>query len=254
MRIFTLFIFCITFSITCVSQNRADDDVLRPVPAHWFVGPYLGAGYNLSMGRPVTQCKCDYPGGDGGGGLFGIAFDFPLRSDFSISAELGFQNLNTSYSKLEQRLYVTGPDNDLQYQMVTFLKEADVSLNLIELALLCKWHMGRRHFYVFGGPLAGLVTYDHLLETETAQTAGWHYPGSGSNRQVFFDDGLKKIYSAPLLRIALLVGTGYDIPLSARWFLSPEIGLSLPILPVTGSVPGWRIVDCHFLLALKYAV
>ncbi len=254
MRKTTLIIFYTIFSTICLAQQRPDDDVLRPVPVRLWIGPYLGGGFNFSMGHPVTQCKCEYGSGDGGGGLFGLVFDYPVTPDFSIAAAFGFQSLNTSYSKFAQRLYTFGPDSALVYEFVNFREQADVSLNVLTLSIMGKWYMGRKRFYLFGGPQFGMDTYTRLNETETFQSSGYAYHGTLSTQQVIFDDDLKKIYGSLFIRFALLAGTGYDFALSKRCVLSPELAFSIPILPVTNSVSSWRIASCYFLLALKFAV
>jgi hypothetical protein len=219
-----------------------------------YVGPFLGAGYNFSIGRPITQCKCEYPGGEGAGALFGVMIDYPIESDFSITAAIGYHSLKTSYSKYDQRIIVSDIDSNLVYQSVSLRQQADVSLNVIELALTGKWYTGRRHFYVFGGPVFGVDIYDRLHETETIRIQGYNYPGTGLTEQVLFDDVLEKLYNKPQLRIAVIIGGGYDFAVSPRWSLSPELSLTLPILPVTTSVPHWRIAGLQFLVALKYAL
>lgn len=124
--------------------------------------------------------------------LFGISFEYYLNEDFSIKANLNFENKSIS--------------NDDIYFADDYILEtkAKASHKYIVLPIMAKYNFGKnKNFFVNGGPFIG-----YLLKV-TSKTSG--YPDSD------FSDLFKKT------DFGLSIGIGTKIPLNEKSNLNIEV-------------------------------
>jgi hypothetical protein len=252
-RLYVFFVLAALFLPLAGSvQAQREDDILRPVPFRFHVGPFIGMGYNASYGEFETQCQCRYTSGYGFGPLLGGFIDYPLTRDLSLYVTGGTQSLDASYDKNERRYeYV---EQLGAFREVDFLLETDLTLYTFGLGTFIKWDTPLPGLYLAAGPEVAFVMYSSIQETETITTPGFVYVPSGERQSVFLDGSLSDYYDTRSLRVTVAGKVGYIIPLMDRLAIAPEFTVAFPLTPVVSEYSSWRILPYQFTVAARFGI
>ncbi len=242
----------LAFALPETLRAQKEDDILRPVPFRFHVGPLLGLGYNASYGEFQTLCECSYSGGYGFGPVIGGFIDYPLSRDLSLYVVGSTQSLDASYDKTQKRFeYV---EQIGAFREVDFELNTDLTLYTFGIGTFIKWDTPVPGLYLAAGPEFGFVMYSNITETETVVTPGYTYIPSGERESVFMDGSLGDYYDASSFRLALAGKIGYIIPLLDRLDLAPEFTIAFPLTPVVSDYNTWRILPYQFTVAARFGI
>ncbi|MCZ7555200.1 MAG: hypothetical protein M5R41_02190 [Bacteroidia bacterium] len=240
--------------LACASTASAqrEDDILRPVPFRFHVGPLIGLGYNASYGEFQTLCQCEYSAGYGFGPIIGGFIDYPVSRDLSVYVVGGTQSLNASYDKAQQRYeYV---EQMGQFRAIDFELETDLTLYTFGVGTYVKWDTPVSGLYLAAGPEFGFVLYSNIEETERIVSPGYTYIPSGERESVFMDGGLSEYYDANTFRMAVAGKIGYIIPILDRLAIAPEFTVAVPFTSVTAEYGTWKILPYQFTIAARFGI
>jgi len=252
-RLSAICILALLFLVSAVDAfAQREDDILRPVPFRFHVGPLAGFGYNASYGEFETVCDCRYSSGSGFGPMIGGFVDYPLTRDVSAYIVVTGQSLNASYDKGERRLEYVDQLGAMVF--LDFKLETAVTLFYVGVGTLVKWETPVRGLYLAVGPELSFVAYDYINETERLETPGFVYVNSDSRETVFVDGGLNAYYDMTSWRLAVAGRLGYEIPLHQRLALAPELSVALPMTPVVADYNSWRIMPWRLNCVLRFAL
>ncbi len=231
---------------------QREDDILRPVPFRFHVGPLLGLGYNASYGEFQTQCQCLYTSGYGFGPVLGGFIDYPVSRDLSVYIVAGTQSLDASYEKTDSRFeYV---EQLGAFRSIDFKLETDLTLYTFGVGTYLKWETPVPGLYLAAGPEFSFVAYSNISETESIVTPGFSYIPSGARESQFLDGSLGDYYDAPSFRLSLAGKIGYIIPLLDRLSLAPEFTIAFPLTPVVSDYSSWRILPYQLTVAARFGI
>ena len=254
MKWFHVVLLTVALCLALFEPMRAqrEDDILRPVPFRFHVGPLIGMGYNASYGEFKTQCDCLYSGGYGFGPVIGGFVDYPVSRDMSVYVIVSSQSLNASYDKAQQRIeYV---EQLGAFRPVDFELETDLTLYTLGVGTFLKWETPVPGLYLAGGPELSFVAYSNIEETERIVTPGFTYATSGARESTFLDGALGDYYDAPSFRLAIAGKIGYIIPLLDRLSLAPELTIAFPLTSVASEYSTWRILPYQLTVAARFGI
>lgn len=230
----------------------------RSVLPHGFAARYPGAltvgvsgGPLLLLGSngPTGTCDCVYDEGGGTGFNAGIAFDVYLNPLLGLRLQGMFESHSPVFSKnLTRNLFSTDGSPvtvDAERRFEADLRYAGISMQLL-------WFTGVGNLFLSAGAGAGFFIEGTALDQETLKSPYVFYQ-QGSNRAVYHDGDLKD-FADPGLRASLIVGAGYDVPLSRGLTLAPEVQLDVPLTSVTSEHSDWKQMALRFNAALRLGI
>jgi hypothetical protein len=242
----------VLLAVASTAQAQREDDILRPVPFRFHVGPMLGIGYNASYGDFQTLCECEYSAGYGFGPIIGGFIDYPVSRDLSVYVVGGTQSLNASYDKAQQRYeYV---EQLGQFRSIDFQLDTDLTLYTFGVGAFLKWDTPVPGLYLAAGPEFAFVLYSNIEETESIVTPGYTYIPSGERESVFMDGSLGDFYDANNFRMALAGKIGYIIPVMDRIALAPEFTIAFPLTAVAADYGTWKILPYQLTIAARFGI
>ncbi len=249
---FLLFTPVLFMFVLAPARAQREDDVLRPVPFRFHLGPMLGFGYNSSHGSFKTLCDCEYDGGYGVGPVLGGFIDYPLTRSLSAYVLVQGQSLNADYDRTERRFEYVQQLGD--FAAVDFEQEVALTLFTAGIGAFVKWETPVPNLYLAVGPDFSLVVVDGIEETERIITPGFAYTNSGGGETVFVDGALDDYYDGTAWRLAIAGKIGYIIPIAERLQLAAEITAALPMTPVVAEHNSWRIMPYQFSVLARFAL
>jgi hypothetical protein len=253
-RLHTVVPFLIVFAVLAT----ADVSAQRSVIPHGFAARYPGAltvGVAggplvlLGSGGPTGTCNCEYDEGGGSGFNAGLAFDVYINSVLGLRLQGMFESHSAVFSKNLTRNLFSSDGSPVSAQAERRF-EADLQYAAVSMHVL--WFTGAGNLFLSAGAGAGFFVDGTALDQETLTTPGVFYQ-QGSNRAVYHDGDLKAI-AEPGLRASLIVGVGYDLPLSRGLALAPEIQLDVPLTSVTTEHSDWKQMALRFNAALRLGI
>jgi hypothetical protein len=230
----------------------------RSVIPHGFASRYPGAltvGVSggplvlLGSGGPTGTCDCVYDEGGGSGFNAGIAFYVYLNSFLGLRLQGLLESHSAVFSKNLTRNLFSADGSPVTAEAERRF-EADIRYAGISMHLL--WFTGAGNLFLSAGAGAGFFVDGSVLDQETLISPGVFYQ-QGSNRAVYHDGDLKA-FADPGLRASLMVGMGYDVPLSRGLALAPEIQLDVPLTSVTTEHSDWKQMAVRFNVVLRLGI
>lgn len=241
--------------------NVLDSD---PITAHKRLvysqlGGYLGLGFNGQGGTFCTSCNSKFNGGGGTGLLVGMMFERLTRTEFAFGITMGFEarGITSRFREIEG-VVQTSPGGAAYTVPVTFLNEADITLNLITATPYVKREF-LNFFYARLGASIGYVfssglSHNKTLETETVtfpngEVGSVSIPGNESG-SILLEDGPVKNLRA--LQLGIMFGLGKDIRLSKKLFLSPVIQYLLPITTIGANETNFTVRSLQIFVEVRH--
>lgn len=253
--ILILIVLLIPLTLSAEKPPGGEDDILRPVPFSFHVGPYAGIGWVASNGTFQTLCDCEYSGGNGLGYQFGGFIDYPLTREISLMGTLGIRSMRAAHDKKQTRIeFIQFPPEDGDFTNIDFELKAVLQMTLVEFGLYGKWDLPVNGLYFAAGGEFGIVIDDNIKETERILTPGVEYQNGGGTEQVSMDDALSRYYDDTGYRLAAAAKLGYIIPINRTMALAPEVSLSFPLTPMISEFQDLRFAVFQANVYLRIAI
>ncbi len=224
-----------------------ESDVLAARPVRYFLAIGAGAMAFQHLGDYSPLCDCRFSGEKGFKPLFAVEFSIQYpRMGFSIKNMFTYQDVSAEFSRKSMRKSVVvgdNPDIDVEY-----LNTSNVKLKYISLITSFAWYFPYTQIFLYGGAELGYplkANWDHV---ETILTKGVTYY-NGDTKNILLPEG--EIPGGKKLRIALAVGLGFDIILSSRIYITPQLGANYPITPISSEDSDWKVVTEYGMIFLK---
>ncbi|MBI3260515.1 MAG: OmpA family protein [Ignavibacteriae bacterium] len=213
-----LVIFFIFIPLSGFSQTR--------IPLWLGIGGGYGAAFHSTDG--TLQCLNDpacpvYKSGTGGGVMFGASLDWRISSGIGLLLRSNFTPATAKLTASDSHAFTKNENGEV----VPLVRSHSLNANLSALNtdLFLNFYSGNFHF--FGGGTFGL-----LMSPEWSSSSEILSPSNvtfGNNRRdtLFFPE--QAIANATSSQIGISAGIGYDIPLSKKTILVPELSGTLPL-------------------------
>ncbi len=219
-------------------------------PGALSIGLIAGGNYDIGMGAPVSDCDCTFETGSGFGYHAGLTFDIYLYDGFALRLSGIYQNMNVIYTGDEQ---ITGYLPNGSGVTVAAQRRIETDPTYLNTGFSFIWYAGRYGVYLSAGATVGFaMDGGRYLETSTIKDEGYVFT-NGSNRQVRADHQLG---DAETLRprIGLLLGIGYDFPISRSFVIAPELSINYPFTTVTEESDDWKIPTVQFSVLARFGI
>lgn len=223
----------------------------------FYYGIWAGYGINFHHGGfsdfpQYPGCCGEYESGIGGGFALGGLFEYPLNDEFSLSARIGWKQLNGRLTTEEAIGNTEIRDNaGLTTQIVDAVAEYSIDGNIsaitFEPAAIYKI---TNQLGITGGLSLGYLlnsTFDRVEEIQSPDNIIYLNTGTRQRNEVI--DG--EIPESNQIQLRIFAGLNYDLPLSKSLLISPEIRYYFPITQIRDD---WSVSTLHLGLALKAPV
>lgn len=228
---------------------------------YYSIGMYGALNFNIHSASfsempGFPNCCQEFTGPFGLGPNFGILFDIPtnnLLTNSGIEIRLGFSTLDAEFNDPElskSNVLVRDPNNPENSYMVN---DIDINHNINTFQSLIGIEPGFRYtilnnLNIYSGfKLAIPISSSFNQKEELLGPDG-----------IIFDNGqltrnereAEEIPEINPLHFSLFLGAGYELPLSEKLYLMPEIRLFLPLISVNGT--DWFANHLQTGISLKY--
>lgn len=242
-------------AILCIVHSATAQDVVIP-PAR--IGLYGGLGIDMSSMNGKIWNSTYFKGGQLGShtndslsfsngsttlaGTFGLIGGFPITNTIHFTGRLGYNNINSSSTATQNTL----DGGTIQHSI-------SGSTALIEFT------PGVEFYNLFSGislhPLVGLE-FGIPLSSSMSQTMAYtkSVPNGDSAVTLNLPDGSEVPNTT--MRAALMLGLGYTMKLSEKFYLQPELTYRLPLTNVSSDAnfTPWKVGQIRLSVNLFFAI
>ncbi len=190
----------------------------------------VGAGYGVSFHSTdgTLQCLNDpacpvYKSGTGSGILFGASLDWRISQSIGLLVRSNFTPTTVTMSTTDSRTFTKDETGAVVPLVRTH--NLNASLSSLNTDLLLNFRTGNFHF--FGGGTFGLLISPTWSSTSEIQSPSNVTFGNNRRDTMFFPE--QSIANASSSLLGISAGVGYDIPLSKKIILAPELSGTLPL-------------------------
>ena len=229
--------------------------VVPPVPplqSRLFFG--LFGGMELPMGSGEFSLTCDLckftsPSGLGGGG--GLLAEYALNERWSLGVRLGYSTAVPVYTIeiSDYRFLLSG-----EKVTATIERRAAFKLSAATALVAARWHPGLGGFYAIAGPQLRLIVSNNVKETERMTTVGQLYMTTGTDQLTLYDGEIGGVINFRKAQLGVRGGLGYDLPLSERVVIAPEVSYLFPIIGMSSTYKAWKLgsLDGTIVASIKF--
>lgn len=211
-----------------------------------FIG-YQGSFYSTSVDvYPGGQACGVFDQGSGWNPIFGIIAEFPLGRKLNLAPRVYWDNrsgsLTTTHS--DNSALVNGVPTvvDMQYTLA-------ITLRQVSLDLPVKWMpFNRNNLYLIGGATIGYILSDHYHQSESVLSPSSAYFKENGRQDRDLRDGSFTTLSP--LQFGMCLGMGYDLPVSKKTFIAPEISTVIGFNSILKDT-SFTVTTLRFTAALK---
>lgn len=132
-------------------------------------------------------------------------------------------------------------------------RRADVGVQYFGASFMLTWFTGPSGLYLLSGAGAGFFIEGTIRDEEYLLTPGFVYPSTGSSTLLFRDGAIDE-GSELALRAGLIIGVGYDLPLSRGLTVAPELQFDYPLTSVLDDNADWSIPTIRASVALRFGI
>jgi hypothetical protein len=224
-----------------------ESDILSARPIRTLLGIVVGGYAWQHLGSFSPNCDCSFSGERGTSPMFGAEL-----SVYYPKIGLAFKLLGT-YHDFSAVFTQTGRGwrtvtGDHDSVLIDYERTSDVKLRYLRLAPAVAWYIPYTSAYLQAGVDVGISLKSRYNNVERLLTPGYVYYDSTRVNTLLYD---QDIQGTPSLRFDLSVGAGVDIYLSDRFYLTPQVGVTLPLAPVSSRQGKWRITAEYAALIVK---
>jgi outer membrane protein OmpA-like peptidoglycan-associated protein len=214
----------------------------------------FGGGYGLAFHSTdgTLQCLNDpscpvYKTGSGGGALFGVSLDWRLSSNFGILVRSNFNLATAEMSTTDSRAFTKNESGGVVPLVRSHILNS--TLPSITSDLLLNYRLG--DFHVFGGGTFGLLLFPTWSSSSNILSPSNVTFGNNRRDTLFFPE--QSIANASSSQIGISAGVGYDIPLSKKMILVPELSGTLPVSSLI-TTSDWKQTVVAFGISLRFGM
>jgi hypothetical protein len=214
------------------------------------VGIQGGGNLNLGIDGPAAECNCSFEGGSGLGYHTGIHLDFYINRLLGLRLQGLFEDHSTEYSKdRTAELF----DNDGTLRTVALERRSDIALRYVTTSFSAIWFTGPGGIFLITGVGVGFPVDGSIEEKEYITTPGLVFPTTGTTVITYRNEAIETNNEVGT-RASLLVGLGYDLPLTRGITIAPELQADVPITSVVSGNANWRIPVFRGSLSLRFGL
>ncbi len=223
------------------------------------LGGFAALGGVTQGGTITTDCQCDFTGGGGTQFAVGAVFERMTRSQLVWGVALGYdrRGLTGQFTEIEGVTQRSPSGREFTVPM-TFLNEADLSLNVITVMPYLKLYLLGQVFVRAGGSL-GYVVSSSLKHVKTLTTNEVVFPNGevASAELVGIDGKSVQLQDGPVkqlqpLQIAIFGAAGIDIKLSKKVVMSPMLQYQQPLTSISTQGAGFSVRSFQLLLEVRH--
>lgn len=228
--------------------NPYESDVISARPIRYFIGLALGGYAYQHLGEFSPNCDCVFSDQEKIRPLFGLEFsiNYP-KLGFAVRMLATFRDYSGQFQRTEFRsATIVGNNSDEQ---IEFRNSSNVHLQQINFLPSIAWYFPSTEAFWFTGFEIGIPLkwrYDHI---EDILTEGFEYFDGGTTTTLLSE---RDIPGDGRLQFGLSTGFGVDVRLSDRFYLTPSIGITYPLLSVSTEDESWKVLSEYAYLVLKY--
>ena len=199
----------------------------------------------------MAECDCDYSQGSSFEYHAGIHLDILVNRWFALRLQGLFEDHSTEYQKDVTRdlFLVTG-----ETVPVTLDHRSEISLQYINTSFSAIWFTGPRGLFLLTGVGVGFYLDGTLTEKAYLKTPGYTFPQSGTSVYTYHADEPLEETQTINTRASVLLGIGYDLPVSRGVTIAPELQADIPITSVTTERSDWRIPVFRASFVLRFGL
>ncbi len=184
----------------------------------------------------------------------GYLLDVPLGNRFGISGRVQYWKANGDFTSPEAFTARVAIDDQTTVPLTT-QQSLETSLDYVTLDMLARWNITAGGLFVAAGPSVGLATRAaYEQEERIVSPNGITFLGGGTERNIIagnFDEQ-GTLNTQRELRIAATAVLGYEIPITDRFTLAPEVGFGFGLGNVLSSFD-WKVSALRAGASLMYA-
>lgn len=230
-----------------------ESDILSARPVRYFVGLGLGALFFQHNGEFIPDpevCNCTF--GDLDDVKFHYAGELSIqypKLGFALKLLIQYQDFSGVFQYQTRLSSVLGGDN--QDVSIDFEKTSNVELSYLSVAPGFAYYFPRSDGFVLGGIDFSFPIENQYDNLERILTPGFAYDSLGTQFDHTFLEK-SEIPEVAGVRIGLMFALGYDFKLTNRFYLTPQVGATLPLTPISDRHESWKVTSEYGLLIIKY--
>jgi hypothetical protein len=211
------------------SSGHTRDMILDPEPkTGWMLGVFGGIDYNMHHGGFTTTegsiICCVANNGTGLGGVVGIKAFIPLSDNIALTPRILYEGRNGTFSAAPELYPILGQNNTQENLILT--KQFKASIATVGADMFLAWYLTENGLYLAGGPSIATIVSKHFVQSEHIESpSGVTYLGGAPDATVLDSD----LDITKSLQVLVRIGAGYQIHLSERFTVNPEVSYGIPL-------------------------
>ncbi len=251
--------------MVCSSSLKAQIQNNEILHDTWSIGAEGGWMKNVQEGSFQLICKCSVDAGKGNSAMASFFIEFAKNQYVCFGMKLGLDNKLTSTSTtFRDTAVITYVEMDsIASGSFSMVRLVDLSATYFFFAPYFMITPFGEGVFIQVAPEIGILTSSRLTHTRAIPNTQITLDNGDVITNVRFENGIQKetlqdgvIPNVRSLRIALLVGVGYDIPIFANFSLIPQASYNYPLTTMSTNPKesDWKISSFALTLALKYRI
>jgi hypothetical protein len=245
------------------AQILSRGDLFGPGAPPARAGVELGLGLQRQEGSFQAACRCEFTDGKGTGFLGALVFELPVNYDWAFSLKAGITAMNANATNLivDTATMRFEPGDSVTFGTIRFNRKGDVNATYLMIT------PGIRYQFFRGGPFLHLGAgigillsskFTHVRELTSSKVTllndGSVHDGvtfeNGTMEETLEDGEIAQVNKT---RISLVLGGGYDLPMSEKALLSPMVMYDLPLSKLRDPLAdNWKMSSLMLMIGLKY--
>jgi hypothetical protein len=228
-----------------VTAAPYESDILAARPVRTLLGLSLGGYAFQHLGSFSPNCTCSYEGETGARFHVGLELSrqYP-KAGVAFLLALQYRDFSAIFTQGGTRIEIVQGGGE---EEITYERTSDVKLRSLHVIPGIAWYLPTTPVYLSAGIDIGMPLRARYNNIERITSNHLFYDGSDTHTLFPESD----IPGGTGLDLGLAIGLGMDIYLSDHVFLTPVIGATIPLSPVSSEDGSWRIMSEHAALLLK---
>ena len=249
-------------SHTAEAQFLSRGNVFGPGAPPPLAGIELGFGNHSQQGSYNADCGCTFTNGTGTGLVLSLVFELPLSYEWAVGVKGGIDFRNTTSEQGVKDVAVVSAANGTvdTLMSVPINRVGAVKTTYFALTPYLQYQFFRMGPFVQVGPSFGFLVANKFTQTRqllqtTATINGKDYPNlrfqsNGTTEEVVQDGAITDVNG---LRLGLGVSAGYNVSVSERSILTPQLTYDLPLSTIRSTnATDWKIGSLYASAVLKF--
>jgi len=180
--------------------------------------------------------------------LFGLQAEWRIAKRFDLYASLLYENRSAKFDPQDYKEYVYVSDAK-PFELGSFNRSLDAKINIFSITPMIKYRPFDFDLGILVGPSFAYIVSDELHAKELIlEPKELYFSEIGGRERTIYSGQIKSKRSR---LVDLKLGLSYEVMLTKRAKLSPEIFYVLPLTQVN-YIDDWKITSIQFLVSLSY--